>query len=82
MKIESIRFGDDEPAEVTVTMTIAEAAAVTKVFGRLVPTPDVASGIYSVFTSMLFNAYWEDGVEEVSVPFDLPKRIALKAAEE
>jgi hypothetical protein len=80
MRVDSITFDGDEPATVTVTMTVAEAATVTKVFGRTVPTTEESSAVYHALTSMLFNAYWEDGVADVPTSLDafLPKRIELK----
>lgn len=69
MKIRGIEFDDDQnPAAVTVTMTVDEAAQVTKVCGQLSavtepPASAATSALYLTMTGYLFNAYWENGVD-------------------
>ena len=79
MNIDSIGFEDSEPATVTVTMSVSEAAQLTQLLGRLVPTTEQIEEMYAAFTSMLFNPYWEGGVADVPTPFRrLPDRIELE----
>jgi len=71
MKIESIQFEQTEegatPSEVTVTMSITEAAQIATLFGEMA---DVSFGkrgwpvthIYTDLTGNVFNRYWEDGL--------------------
>lgn len=72
MKIESIRFEQNKdgatPSEVTVTMSITEAAQVACLFGEMSDKSMADRGwplthIYTDLTSNLFNRYWEDGLE-------------------
>ncbi len=72
MKLKAIEFREGEdgsiPAEITVTMTLAEAYAIARVFGgfnqleydkRELPVTD----IYGPLTGDVFNRYWDDGVD-------------------
>lgn len=71
MKLNKLTFDDDEnPETVTVTMTVAEAAAIAAVFGkfnyyalnRLGISDD--RGIYGCLSG-LFNSWYEDGIHDV-----------------
>lgn len=76
MKIESIKFtqGIDEggdgcavPSEVTLTMSIMEAAQIACIFGEMADSSFTKRGwpithIYADLTGDLFNRYWDDGV--------------------
>jgi hypothetical protein len=71
MKVNSIRFGEDElPNEITVTMSAAEAADVTKYIGSLIPADinpkrfGTLSDLYYTLVDKMFNAYWDNGVED------------------
>ncbi len=72
MKLKAIEFrelGEGAiPSEITVTMSLAEAYAIAKVFGgfsdveydkRELPVTD----IYGPLTGDVFNRYWDDGVD-------------------
>ena len=74
MRLNAIEFEEGEegavPAEITVTMTLEEAASIAKVFGEfndaqlkkfVIPHTE----IYNVLTSDVFNRYWEDGLDGV-----------------
>jgi hypothetical protein len=76
MKIRRIEFEEGEegatPSEITVSMTLLEAATIAKVFGsfsveelerRGIPDLD----IYGVLTGDVFNRYWEDGLDGVKL---------------
>lgn len=75
MKINSIQFRQGEaeegaiPSEVTVTMSIVEAAQIAKIFGEFADVTFEKRGwpvthMYSDLSGDLFNRYWEDGVDE------------------
>ncbi len=60
------------PSEITVTMTLEEAASIAKVFGsfndkayrdRGLPRTD----IYNDLCGDVFNRYWEDGLDGVKL---------------
>lgn len=74
MRVLSIELGEDElPVEVTVRMTIAEAAAITRIFGRVTPpTPSIAA-VHNALTGGFFNRFWEAGHTDPDVPTDLPR---------
>lgn len=59
---------EQQPAEVTVTMTTREAALLTKHCGRQSAVTagenyGGTSALYDTLTSYVFNAYWDDGVD-------------------
>jgi hypothetical protein len=72
MEIDSIQFEQGEegaiPSVITVSMTLAEAVAITKVFGSFNDAERKKRGIpeteiYSALCGDVFNRYWEDGVD-------------------
>lgn len=71
IRLNNIAFDADEnPAEVTITMSVADAAHIVRHLGKLsFAKTDPASSfesntaLYSCLTSGVFNAYWEDGVD-------------------
>lgn len=76
MKLEKMTFVETEegavPDEVTVTLTIREAAFLTRLTGRLndLEANEVLPGgdeelrsIYETLTGSVFNPYWDDGVD-------------------
>lgn len=76
MKLHQIRFDDAaRPEEITVTLSLAEAAAITRLFGALNDYGLAKLGldahdIYDVLTGAVLNAYWDNGVDDV-----LPERV-------
>jgi hypothetical protein len=72
VRIESLKFeyadGYARPSEVTLTMSITEAAQIACIFGEL-SDKSLAdrswpiTHIYTDLTSNVFNRYWEDGLE-------------------
>ncbi len=73
MKLERMKFRDDGkdgaiPDQITVTISLAEAYAIAKVFGGFSDTECEKRGlpptdIYAPLTGDVFNRYWEDGVD-------------------
>lgn len=64
MKIKGIHLDAEEmPQEIEVIMTIDEAAAIAQWTGKLTPSTQVTSEIYSALVGGVFNRYWEDGLE-------------------
>lgn len=73
MRIDNIKMGGGLPSEVTVTMSIQQAAAIATVFGKMngfahrrlgLANEDEDFSIYDVLTGDLFNRFWDDGVNE------------------
>lgn len=78
MNLNSMTFapndnGDVYPDTVTVTMTIAEAALITRIVGKLndlqseeiVPVRyGVHRGIYSCLSVNVFNPYYDGGISD------------------
>lgn len=73
MRIDAIQFEQGEegavPAEVSVTMSITEAAQIASVFGKMAEFDFSQRGwplthIYLDLTANVFNRYWEDGLAE------------------
>jgi hypothetical protein len=73
MRIDAIKFNQHEegalPSEVTVTMSIVEAAQIACLFGEmsdkmLTDRGWVLTSIYSDLSVNVFNRYWEDGLTE------------------
>lgn len=71
MRIESIRFEQQEegvlPSEITVTMSITEAAQIACLFGEMSHKAMTDRGwpitdIYNDLGANVFNRYWEDGI--------------------
>ncbi len=76
MRLENIKFGQGEegavPAEITVTMSLEEAATIAKVFGKFNDKELRERGlpyntIYGDLTADVFNRYWEDGIDGVKL---------------
>jgi len=79
MRLVSMTFDEQEdpcPKDITVTMTIQEAAAVATIVGALSPRtcdemgiPPAPSGdmgphtVYDALIGDVINRYWEDGVQ-------------------
>ena len=73
MNTKQIVLEDGRPTTVTVEMSIAEAAAIAKVFGGFSYTtftekvPQLTNGehseVYDCLVGEIFNRYWDDGVE-------------------
>ena len=64
MKIKSIEFNDESmPKNVTVEMTIKEAAWIAMVAGKTYGDGE-HSNIYDALCCRVFNAYWEDGITD------------------
>jgi hypothetical protein len=70
VRIDSIKFDEHEedslPSEITVTMSIMEAAQISCLFGEMSDKSVADRGwlktnIYDKLTDV-FNAYWDDGV--------------------
>lgn len=74
MRVRTIDFdGEEDPTEVTVTMTVAEAIFVAKLVGTMVDSDaanvaphgvDSLHSIFSCLTGAFFNRFWDDGVDE------------------
>jgi hypothetical protein len=74
MQIEFISFEQGEegavPDEVSVTMSIMEAAQIAQVFGQFSDLEFTKRGwpvthMYADLCSNVFNRYWDDGVDAV-----------------
>jgi hypothetical protein len=74
MRLENIAFEQGEegamPSEITVTLTLAEAYAIAKVFGGFNDNELTKRGLprtelYGVLTGDVFNRYWDEGVDGV-----------------
>lgn len=68
--------GEMYPSEITMTVSLEEAAAIAVLFGAISPAawtklePSRSWGLddvspYSGLTGDVFNRYWEDGVNDV-----------------
>lgn len=75
MILRSIDFEDGEPAAVTVTMSLAQAAAICAVFGAMNGHAHTKLGnvdeIYETLVGGVFNPYFDDGIAEVAGRVDL-----------
>lgn len=76
MRLENIEFEQGEegavPSEITVTMSLEEAASIAKVFGGFNDKELRARGlphntIYGDLCGDVFNRYWEDGLDGVKL---------------
>ena len=68
MTIDKIEFKQGEegaiPAQITVTMTLAEAVWIAKTAGSVSGVGHAeSSDIYNALASDVMNRYWEDGIE-------------------
>lgn len=54
--------GDEKPSELTVSMTVAEAATIATLTGQHTPVTDEISSVYYGLSGGFFNRFWEDGV--------------------
>lgn len=71
IRITNLSFDENQdPGEVTLSMSVAEAAHLVRLVGKLSPATAVppesypaASELYRCLVSNVFNAYWEDGVD-------------------
>lgn len=73
MNIQAITLERDEPATITVTMTVTEAAHLGAAIGRtnyaardeLVPGwGETGSNIYDALVGGVFNRFYDDGLPE------------------
>lgn len=70
MRVNKISFNEKEwPQEITVTMTVGEAALLVKHCGRqsLLSANEcyeATNALYDALTGMVFNAYYENGVDD------------------
>ena len=79
MEVNQIKFEGGLPSEVSVTMSIAEAAAIAKVFGKMNGYAHDKLGValhegggpYSVLVDSVFNRYWEEGLAAFGLNFSL-----------
>jgi hypothetical protein len=71
VRIQTVHLDDNElPRLIDATLTMREAAMITKAFGRLSPNaareqgfdPEITSTVYDKLTGV-FNAFYEDGVD-------------------
>lgn len=53
---------DEDPAEVTVVLSVDVAAWLARHVGKLVPSTDESSALYECLTGGLFNRFYENGV--------------------
>lgn len=76
MRLENIKFEESEegalPSEITVTMSLEEAATIAKVFGgfndkALRDKGLPRTNIYNDLCDNVFNRYWEDGLDGVKL---------------
>lgn len=72
MITQRIDFQYGSPDAITVTMSVAEAAFITTLLGRMNDLEQdnviaggahAGRGIYDCLTGDLFNRYWDDGVD-------------------
>jgi hypothetical protein len=65
MRVKTIKFSDAGPASITLELSIEEAAALTKVFGKMADkeTPPALRELYSKMTGVVFNRHWDNGVD-------------------
>jgi alpha-D-ribose 1-methylphosphonate 5-triphosphate diphosphatase PhnM len=64
MKVRSIELDEqDLPERITVTMTIQEAVLIGSHVGSVTPTTEATHGVYDALSSV-FNAFWEDGIND------------------
>lgn len=67
MKIKAIALDDNElPETVTVEMTLAEAILIGKHVGSVKPSTATSSGIWDALTGVVFNSFWEDGINDAA----------------
>jgi hypothetical protein len=79
MEVNQIKLMDGLPSEVTVTMSMAEAAAIAEVFGAMngyahqkLGIGGIYPGPYDALVGELINRYWDDGLREFrSTPISL-----------
>lgn len=78
MEVNQIKFQGGLPSEVTVTMPIAEAVAIAKVFGAMNGHAHDKLGValhedgpYSAIAGHVLNPYWEDGLAAFGVEISL-----------
>ena len=76
MRISTIAFDDDEqPDEIGVTMTIGEATAIAKVFGKMngYAHRRLGAGAETIYSSLatMFAHYWDDGTASFGPDIDL-----------
>lgn len=73
MEVKNIEFSDNFPEKVTIEMTVDEAAYLTALTGKLsqVTANEIVQGayfatseFYGLLTTLVFNAYFEDGIFE------------------
>ena len=71
MRINGIRFEEDKPDQVTLSLSIDEAGHIARHLGRLAPnTTDPRESytdcahLYYLLASKVFNAYWDDGIDD------------------
>lgn len=72
MRVTRIDFADEQPATIAMQLDIREALFLTMLLGRR-PTSEMdtvmggggamSSDIYRALAGMVFNTFWEDGVE-------------------
>jgi hypothetical protein len=74
MQVTNIRFKDGEPSHVSVEMTTAEAAVITQLVGRLVPSTGATSEVWDCLSGEFFNRFWEAGID--GVPNDLSRMVS------
>ena len=71
IRITNLTFdADQDPSEVTISMSVAEAAHIVRHLGKLAPATTVPpesnetlSALYDCLTANVFNACWDDGVD-------------------
>lgn len=68
MKVKQINLGDDDyPEQVTVEMTLDEAALVARLVGKEAPPSAESSNIYRALSRSVFNTFWENGIDGVGL---------------
>ena len=63
MNVNGIRFEGESPTEIDVTITLSEAVLIADYVGKLTPSSLDTHGIWEALTGMVFNCYWEDGLD-------------------
>ncbi len=70
MQIDNIKFEDGKPVEVSLTMSVENAAQLAKSLGKISfndATADYWNGVsdtYLLLTGDLFNRFWDDGIND------------------
>ncbi len=70
MRVEKIVFDKAEhPSEVTLTMSVREAALLVRHCGKQSPNSagedyEATNALYDALTGMAFNAYYDNGVDD------------------